>query len=89
MEDLMAQFRELKPAEAVGDPDHVLIVKHDEDRFEVTGTAGAGKPDARFLTPSPFDDKETALACAQSFADAEKLAVIYVKGFKITPEPAT
>lgn len=80
----MPQFRELGPAEAVGDPDHVLIVKHDEGRFEVTGTAGAGKPDARFLTPPPFDDKDAALACAEAFATVNALPVIYIKGFLVT-----
>jgi hypothetical protein len=80
----MAQFRELGPAEAVGDPDHVLIVKHDEGRFEVTGTSGAGKPDARFLTPDPFDDKGAAIACAEAFATVNSLPVIYVKGFRVS-----
>jgi hypothetical protein len=80
----MPQFRELGPAEAVGDPDHVLIVKHDEGRFEVTGTSGAGKPDARFLTPDPFDDKDAAIACAEAFATVNALPVIYVKGFRVS-----
>ena len=80
----MAQFRELGPTEAVGEPDHVLIVKHDEGRFEVTGTSGAGKPDARFLTSPPFEDKDAAIACAEAFATVSALPVIYVKGFRVT-----
>lgn len=82
----MAQFCELGPAEPVAQPDHVLIVKHDDGKFEVTGTAGAGQPDARFLTPSPFDDKSEAIACALSFAATHALPVIYVKGFRVDPE---
>ena len=58
----MADIRELEPAEPVREPDHVLIVKYDDGKFEVSGTAGAGKPDAHFLTPSPFEDKEDAIA---------------------------
>jgi hypothetical protein len=80
----MTQFRDLGPAEAVGAPDHVLIVKHDEGRFEVTGTSGAGEPDARFLTPPPFEDKDAAIACAEAFATANALPVIYVKGFRVS-----
>jgi hypothetical protein len=52
----------------------------------VSGTAGAGKPDASFLTPSPFEDKEDAIICAQSFAETHNLPAIYVKGFRIEPE---
>jgi hypothetical protein len=77
----MVQICKLGPADPVKEPDHVLIVKHDDGKFEVSGTAGAGKPDAQYLTPSPFEDKEDALVCAQSFAEAHSLAVIHVKGF--------
>lgn len=84
----MATVRELKPTEPVKQPDHILVVKHDDGKFEVTGTAGAGKPDARYLTPSPFDDKDEAIDCAQSFAAAHALPVIYVKGFRIAQNRA-
>lgn len=82
----MARFCEIKPGEPVREPDHVLVVKHDDGRFEATGTAGAGAPDARYLTPEPFDDKEAALACAQAFADVNGLRKIYIKGFLVAPE---
>ena len=84
----MARIAELGPAEPVRDADHVLVVKHDEGRFEVTGTAAAGTPDASYLTPSPFDDKDAALACAEAFAKVHGLPVIYVKGFRLAPAPA-
>ena len=82
----MAEIRELGPAEPVTEPDHVLIVKHDDGKFEVSGTADAGKPDAHYLTPSPFEDKEDAIVCAQSFAEAHGLPVIYAKGFWMQAE---
>ena len=82
----MAEIRELGPAEPVREPDHVLIVKHDDGKFDVSGTADAGKPDAHYLTPSPFEDKEDAMVCAQSFAEAYGLSVIYVKGFSAQAE---
>lgn len=82
----MADIRELEPAEPVREPDHVLIVKYDDGKFEVSGTADAGKPDAHFLTPSLFEDKEDAIVCAQSFADAHGLPVIYVKGVRLEAE---
>jgi hypothetical protein len=82
----MAEIRELGPAEPVAEPNHILIVKHDDGKFEVSGTAGTGKPDAHFLTPSPFEDKEDAIVCAQSFAETHDLPVIYVKGFHIQAE---
>jgi hypothetical protein len=78
----VADIRELAPAESVREPDHVLVVKHDDGKFEVSGTAGAGKPDAHFLTPSPFEDKEDAIICAQSFAEAHALPTVYVTGFR-------
>ena len=80
----MAQICELKAAEPVQQPDHILIVKHDDGTFEVSGTAGAGRPDVRFLTPAPFDDKDEALDCAETFAAAYALPVIYVKGFRVS-----
>jgi len=82
----MAEVRALGPAEPVREPDHVLIVKHDDGKFEVTGTAGAGKPDAHFLTPAPFEDREGAFVCAKSFAETHHLPVIYVKGFRAQVE---
>jgi hypothetical protein len=82
----MSRFCDLKPGEPVRQPDHVLVVKHDDGKFEVTGTAGADKPDARYLTPPPFEDKGHALACAQAFADAHALPLIYIKGFVVAPE---
>jgi hypothetical protein len=84
----MAQYCEIKPGEPVRDADHVLIVKHDEGSYEVSGTAGAGRPDARYLKPSKFDDKQPALASAQAFAEEHGLSRIYVKGFLIAPEKA-
>jgi hypothetical protein len=82
----MARYCEIKPGEPVREPDHVLVVKHDDGTFEVSGTAGAGRPDARYLEPTTFDDKVDALVCAQDFADAHKLSQVYVKGFLVAPE---
>ena len=83
----MAEMRELGPAEPVTEPDHVLIVKHVmRGRFEVSGTADAGKPDARYPTRLPFEDKEDAIVCAQSFAEAHGSQIIYVKGFRAGAE---
>jgi hypothetical protein len=79
----MAVIHELGPADPVKEPDHVLVVKHDDDRFEVSGTAGAGKPDAHYLTPAPFADKEDAMICAVTFADEHGLPTVYVKGFRV------
>jgi hypothetical protein len=79
----MAMIHELGPADPVKEPDHVLVVKHDDGRFEVSGTAGAGKPDAHYLTPAPFADKEDAMVCAMSFAEAHGLATVFVKGFRV------
>ena len=79
----MAQICELRPSDPVKQPDHVLIVRHDDGKFEVSGTVGAGKPDAQYLTPTPFDDKEDAMVCAQSFADAHNLLIVHIKGFRM------
>lgn len=76
----MPDIHELGPSEPVTQPDHVLVVKHDDSKFEVSGTAGAGKPDAHYLTPAPFEDREDALVCAKTFADAHGLSV-FIKGF--------
>ena len=82
----MARYCEIKPGEPVREPNHVLVVKHDDGTFEVSGTAGAGQPDAQYLKPTAFDDKAGALARAQAFADANKLSQVYVKGFLVAPE---
>lgn len=86
MRNEMADFRELGPTDPIKEADHVLVVKHDNERFEVSGTAGADTTDARFLTPAPFEDKDDALVCAQSFAQAHGIAVVHVKGFRVEPE---
>lgn len=84
----MAEIHELGPADPVEKADHVLVVRHDDGTFEVSGTAAAGTSDPHFLTPSPFEDEEDALVCAQSFAEVHKIAVVHVKGFRIEPETA-
>ncbi|ETR79118.1 hypothetical protein X566_13655 [Afipia sp. P52-10] len=77
----MANVRELRPTEAVPSLNHVLVVKLTAGLFEVSGTAGAGRPDARFLKPSTFDDQQSALQCARDFATANAISTIHVKGF--------
>jgi hypothetical protein len=83
----VAAIRELGPADPVKEPNHVLVVKHDDGRFEVSGTVGAGEPDAHYLTPAPFADKEDAMVCAVSFADAYGLPTVFVKGFRADALP--
>ena len=81
----MAVVHELGPADPVKEPDHVLVVRQDDGRFEVSGTAGAGKPDSHYLTPAPFADKEDAMICALSFAETHGLPTVFVKGFQVEP----
>jgi hypothetical protein len=82
----MTRYCELKPGEPVREPDHVLVVKHDDGTFEVSGTAEAGAPDACYLRPSAFDTKEHALNCARAFAAKHALSTVYVKGFLVEPQ---
>ena len=82
----MARYCEIAAGEPVREPDHVLVAKHDDGTYEVSGTAGAGRADVHYLKPAAFDDKELALTCAQDFAQAHKLSVVYVKGFLVAPE---
>jgi hypothetical protein len=77
----MANVRELRPTQAVPHLNHVLVVKLDSGMFEVSGTAGAGRPDARFLCASTFDNQQSALQCARDFAGANRISTIHVKGF--------
>ena len=82
----MTRYCELKPGEPVREPNHVLVVKHDDGTFEVSGTADSRAPDARYLKPSAFDTKERALSCARAFAEKHALPTVYVKGFLVEPQ---
>lgn len=78
----MANIRELRPTQAVPNLNHVLVVKLDSGKFEVSGTAGAGHRDTHFLTPAMFGDQQSALQCARDFAGANAISTIHVKGFR-------
>ena len=82
----MARYCEIAAGEPVREPNHVLVVKHDDGTYEVSGTMGARRAHAQYLKPVQFDDKEQALTCAQTFARAHSLSAVYVKGFLVAPE---
>ena len=80
-------MRELGPAEPVTEPDHVLIVKHDEgqvrgERHRRRRQAGCKLPDSIAVRGLGGCNR----FCAQSFAEAHGLQIIYVKGFRAGAE---
>ena len=75
-------FRKLAPTDPVPRIDHVLVVKLAPNRFEVSGTAdGKKKGEAAYLTATPHETQDAALAQAEAFAKEHGLKVIHVKGF--------
>jgi hypothetical protein len=72
----------LGPNEEIPMPDHVVVVRLGNERFEVSGTAGCEQVDASFLRPVLFSTPSDALKRAEEFAAEHSLPTIYVKGFQ-------
>ena len=59
--------------------DWVLIEQTPSGGFMANGSA-SGKMDATFFRPPHFDTVDAAIAAARSWADANDVPVIYVRG---------
>lgn len=75
----------LGASEEIPEIDHVVVVRLDNERFEISGTAGCERTDATFLRPELFRRQSDALKRAEEFALAHSLPAIYVKGFQPLP----
>lgn len=75
----MAEIRDITPDEAPSpDQDHVLIAEGPGGKFVANGSA-AGRMDATFWTPAPFDTLEAAIASAQAWASQNDVPHIFVR----------
>ena len=76
------EIRILSSSEEIPEIDHVLVVKLDSQRFEVSGTAACESANAAYLRPIQFDRPSDALRHAEEFASTHALPMIFVKGFQ-------
>jgi hypothetical protein len=77
----MVEVRDIGINETAPDADCVVIERAGGGRFRANGSV-AGKANASFWTPPNFDSIEAAIQASITWATANDVPVVYVKGIR-------